>query len=366
MFLKNIKLLNFKNYKTLNISVSPQVNCILGINGSGKTNLLDAIHYLSLGKSAFNLVDSQNIRHQSDFFLIQSNYTKNTKNHAINCSLKKTHKKIISLDAIKYEKISDHVGEIPVVLIAPNDTDIIRLGSEERRKFFDSIFSQADPTYLEGLIRYQKLLKQRNSLLHQFYDRNFFDPVLLEHYDKELITVGLFLHKKRQQFTELFHRYFLNHYNSLCEESESVSIHYKSQYTETSPVDLFKEKQALDRALKRTHIGIHKDDYDFRINDFPLKKFGSQGQQKSFLIALKLAHFDIIKEYKGFKPILLLDDIFDKLDDFRISRLMKMTADKHFGQLFVTDARPERSKALFDEVQVEMKLFHIEDGNLLE
>ena len=365
MFLKNIKLLNFKNYNSLEIFPSKQINCILGTNGSGKTNLLDAIHYLSLGKSAFNFVDSQNILHDRNFFLIQSNYIKNTKNHLINCSLKRGQKKIMSLDDIKYEKISDHVGEIPVVLIAPNDTDIIRQGSELRRKFFDSIFSQSDSGYLKNLIRYHNLLKQRNSLLLQFLERNYFDAVLLDHFDEQLISIGLIIHKSRAKFLENFFIYFTKHYQCLSNDSEEVAIEYKSHYTSSSPENLFLEKRELDRMLKRTHVGVHKDDFEFKIDGYPLKKFGSQGQQKSFLIALKLAQFDLIKNGRGFKPILLLDDIFDKLDDQRIARLMELTADKHFGQLFVTDARPERSKGLFEKMSVEMKFFEIENGTLL-
>lgn len=364
MYLKSLQLIQFKNYQKALVQFSPEINCFLGINGSGKTNLLDAIHYLSLTKSAFNPQDAQNIQHDQAFFSMKGTFEKNDKSVEIQCILETRKKKQVINNGKAYEKMSEHIGLLPIVLIAPDDTALIKEGSEERRKFFDSMLSQLDKNYLARLVRYQHFLKQRNALIRQFAEQNRLDKLLLEPYDLELIQLSQWIHDERTAFIERFGPYLLQHYAEISGQREAVEIRYESQCQKPNFKDLFHQNLQKDLALKRTNTGIHKDDFVFEIDGYPLKKFGSQGQQKSFLIALKLAQFQIFKEQTGTKPILLLDDIFDKLDDFRISKMMELVANREFGQLFITDARPERSKNILGQIDADKAYFHINQGEI--
>jgi len=357
MYLEKINLLNFKNYEELSLTFCPQVNCIVGNNGSGKTNLLDAIHYLSLTKSAFNILDSQSVRHEADFFMIDGRFSINEKHYQITCSLKNGQRKILMSDKKAYERLSEHIGRFPVVLIAPDDTDLVREGSELRRKFFDGMLSQLDNQYLNDLIQYNLILKQRNGLLKQFFERNYYDKELLETYSIPLLEAGRKIHFRRQEFMENFVQLFQLHYRNLTESQEEVDLVYESELFEEDFEYEFFYATKRDLQAQRTTKGIHKDDFIFEINRFELKKFGSQGQQKSFVIALKLAQFDVIQKNKNIKPILLLDDIFDKLDDLRINKLMEMISSGTFGQLFITDARPERTRKIFEQIPTESCIF---------
>ncbi|MEO1051505.1 MAG: DNA replication and repair protein RecF [Bacteroidota bacterium] len=366
MHLENISLFNFKNYEDANLIFSPDINCLLGENGSGKTNLLDAIHYLSLTKSALNSIDSQNIKHGEAFFSVKSNIEKEGDIYEVHCSVKSGQKKIFKVNKSEYEKISEHIGSFPAVLIFPNDSDIIRESSEARRKFFDAAISQINRPYLNHLVKYHHFLKQRNSLLKSFGEQNKIDKDLIEPYDIQLLQLGQEIFIERKRFVNDFLSHFTRHFDDLVADKEQVSIQYKSELL----FDAFQSKYLgnlkRDLILQRTELGIHRDDFVFKIEDKPLKKFGSQGQQKSFLIALKLALFEIIKINKGFKPLLLLDDIFDKLDDHRIDKLVKMIASDVFGQIFITDARPERTRTFFKEIGKTVKFFEVEDGRTRE
>lgn len=366
MLLENLSLVNFKNYPSLNITFSPDINCFVGHNGSGKTNLLDAIYYLSMTKSAFNSVDQQNIRHQEAFFSIKGTFSKQEDNITIHCSLKTGQKKVFKKNKKAYEKISEHIGLFPTVLIAPYDTDLIRDGSEFRRKFFDSILAQINQVYLQKLIQYNHLLKQRNSLLKQFAERRYFEKDLLASYDLPLIALGEYIYTERKQFIDLFKPVFLNHFNFISSKKEAPELIYRSDLAHPDFIQRFNDSLKKDLLLQRTTMGIHKDDFDFIIDGNPVKKFGSQGQQKSFIIALKLAQFDMVKKVKGFNPLLLLDDIFDKLDELRIHKLMTMVAGNSFGQIFVTDARPERTRKMFENINTEVRIFNIEDGGIID
>ncbi|HXA01932.1 MAG TPA: DNA replication/repair protein RecF [Cytophagaceae bacterium] len=365
MYLENINLLNFKNYEELSLSFSEQVNFFMGANGSGKTNLLDAIYYLSLSKSAFNSNDSQNIKTGADFFMLSGSFIKDSKTSLVQASFAKGQKKVLKINKNPYEKLSEHIGEFPVVLIAPNDTDIIREGGEFRRKFFDGILAQLSHAYLNELIKYNHLLKQRNSLLKQFSERNHTDQDLVDTYDVQIISAAKFIYGERKKFLDEFVPVFTNHYQNLSEEKEETSLSYTSQLESTDFEKEYRQALKRDIILQRTTYGIHRDDFIFKIGEHPLKSYGSQGQQKSFVIALKLAQFDIIKKQKGFKPILLLDDIFDKLDDHRISKLMEMVAGHSFGQLFITDARAGRSEKLFAQIKAEVKVWRVEQGKIV-
>lgn len=363
MYIKKINLINFKNYTETDLNFSSQINIFTGPNGAGKTNLLDAIYSLSLTKSAFSASETNSIRHQENFFSILGHFHKNGKNHSVQYDLAGS-KKTFRFDKVPYEKLSEHIGAVPVVLITPNDTDVIREGSEERRKFFDSIISQLENAYLLELIRYNNLLKQRNSLLKQFAEQNKIDQELIDSYNYQLLKSAGAIHKKRKEFMEDYTPLFRKHYLNLSEEKEIPELIYESQLHEQDFDQRFRNHLQRDILLQRTGMGIHKDDYSFTLNQYAVKNYGSQGQQKSFVIALKLAHFEIIKKQKELKPILLLDDIFDKLDDQRISKLMEMVARETFGQLFITDARPERTEKIFEHIDAEIRIFHIENGTV--
>ena len=365
MHLENISLNNFKNYESSKVQFSSQVNCLVGKNGSGKTNLLDAIYYLSFTRSAFTPQDIQCLRHEESYFSIKGEYELEEKQRTVLCGLQTGKKKLVKLDDKPYKKASEHLGKFPVVLIAPNDTDVIRGPSEDRRKFFDAIISQTDQGYLQTLMRYNHTMKQRNSLLKQFLEREYFDITLLKQYDEQLISLGRQIHKARKEFITEFQPIVASHYQNLTEKSEKVDLEYISHFDEDVQ-QLFEDNLAKDRVLKRTSIGIHKDEYPFQMNDRPIRKFGSQGQQKSYLIALKLANFDYLLKHIGIKPILLLDDIFDKLDDFRITKLMDMVGSDAFGQIFVTDARAERTIGIFEEMDHEVKIYSVDQGVVTE
>lgn len=356
MFLENIRLFNFKNYEEAQIDFSPQINSIVGENGSGKTNLLDAIHYLSLSKSAFNSIDYQNIRHEKDVFSIQGNFILEEEKYKVLCAYQNGQKKALKVNQKPYSKISEHIGRFPVVLIAPNDSKLITEGSEERRKFFDSIISQLDIEYLENLIQYNRVLKQRNAFLKQSYESQVFDIDLLNVYDEKMLVLGIKISNVREQFIQTFQPIFQKHYQNLSNQKEVTSLTYKSDFKKENYREVFKEARPKDRILQRSTKGIHKDDFVFEIETYSLKKFASQGQQKSFLIALKLTHFEIIQNQKKIKPLLLLDDIFDKLDDNRMNKLVEMVANDIFGQIFITDARPERTETVLARIESERKI----------
>ncbi|WP_460996078.1 DNA replication/repair protein RecF [Spirosoma harenae] len=369
MYLEKLSLTNFKNYEDGRYGFGPQINVIVGPNGSGKTNLLDAIYFLALSKSAFQSQDALSILHNADYFIIDGIFQEKEHNGhpsrvQITISLQRGQRKVLMADKKPYERISEHIGRFPVVLIAPNDTDLVREHSEDRRHFFDGVLSQLDSDYLRNYLMYQQVLKQRNSLLKLFAERNQVDNDMLDTYDEPLLELGQKIYDRRKQFVDEFLPGFREHYAYLSDGREEVNIVYESELSNPDFANEFRHFRRRDTVLQRTTMGIHKDDYSFMIDNgssqtMPLKKFGSQGQQKTFVIALKLAQFDSLESEKGVKPILLLDDIFDKLDDRRISKLIQRMDEGAFGQLFITDARPERTRALLDSVQTEVRFFEI-------
>lgn len=351
MHLENIKISCFKNYKWLDISFSPGVNGISGPNGTGKTNLLDAIYYLCMTKSAFNLSDQQSIKHGEDYFRLEGHFVHETENFKIECGFQKGRKKLFKVNAQHYDKISQHIGRFPVVLIEPYDTDIIRQSGSERRRFFDSVICQLDTEYLENLVHYNRILKQRNRILKDFAEKHYNDAALLETYDAQLIKFGNPVYARRKSFIEEFLPYFQQFYRFLSDEQEQMAISYESALSAASFRDVLYQNRQKDQYMQRSTAGLHTDDYAFNIDEYPVKKYGSQGQQKSFILSLKLAQFAITAEKTGIKPVLLLDDIFDKLDDRRIFKLLELITGNHFGQIFITDARPERSQAYFEQLK---------------
>ncbi|MEO5912088.1 MAG: DNA replication and repair protein RecF [Pelobium sp.] len=366
MYLKKLSLVNFKNYDEAELSFVDGANAFTGNNGAGKTNLLDAIHYLSLCKSYFNPIDSQQIKQDRDLFMIQGLFDKNDSDELIACGLKKNQKKQFKRNKKEYSRLADHIGLFPLVMISPNDVALILDGSEERRKFMDTVISLTDANYLDELIIYNKNLLNRNALLKQIAESGRYDPALLEIFDQQLIKSGSKIFSKRKAFMEVFTPVFNQHYEYLTDGAESVELIYESPLLSADFESLLKKSLEKDRILQRTTQGIHKDELVFQVHEsMPLKKFGSQGQQKSFLIALKLAKYSFIYQEKGYKPLLLLDDIFDKLDDLRITKLMKMVSEEDFGQLFITDTNAERVERIFHEIAVPLKMFHI-DKSLIQ
>lgn len=365
MWLKNLTLLNFKNYNAADLSFSKTVNAFVGNNGAGKTNLLDAIHYLCLCKSYFNPIDSQQIKAGEELFLVQGDFDRDDKKEKISCGLKRNHKKSFKRNKKEYDKLADHIGLFPVVMISPYDINLIMDGSEERRKFIDNVISQTDSKYLDELIIYNKHLLNRNALLKQIAVTRTLDVALLQILDEQLMRSGNLIFEKRKQFLLDFIPLFNKHYHFLTSDAEQVSLTYLSQLNENSFEHLLKQSLEKDRLLERTTTGIHKDELQFEIAGMPMKKFGSQGQQKSFLIALKLAQYSYLQKYKNFKPLLLLDDIFDKLDNNRIHKLMEMVSHHDFGQIFITDANKNRVEAVFSEIEVDIALFEVNDGGVI-
>ena len=364
MHLKKLSLLNFKNYREAGIDFDEGVNAFVGGNGEGKTNLLDAIHYLSLCKSYFNAIDGQNIKQHEDFFILQGVFDLDGIDENISCGLKRGQKKTFKRNQKEYNRLSEHIGLLPVVMISPTDTNLITDGSEERRKFPDSIISQFDRNFLEDLISYSRALMQRNTYLKRAAQSRSFDLDALEIWNEQLTNSGVRIHASRQRFIKDLIPIFRYYYNFIAGEKESVDIRYESHLNDGDFKSLLAESTDRDRILQYTSVGPHKDDLVFIINGFPVKRYASQGQQKSFLIALKLAHFNFVSKQKGIKPILLLDDIFDKLDDERVGKLMELVSRDNFGQIFITDTHPERLLSIFENIGVAIRSFPVKEGEV--
>ena len=359
MHLQHLSLLNYKNIAEANYEFDPKINCFVGKNGVGKTNVLDAIYHLAYGKSYFNPLAVQNIKHGEEFFVIDGTFVKNDRNEQIVCSLKKGMKKALKRNGKAYDKFSEHIGFVPLVIISPSDNDLIVEGSETRRKFLDTVISQLDANYLQQLINYQKVVAQRNALLKYFALNHTFDRDTLSIYNGQLDVMGQSIFEKRKQFLNDVVPIFSKHHQAITNSAESVSLVYDSHLHNKSLATLLDENLQRDRVLQYTSVGIHKDDLLFEIDTLPIKKFGSQGQQKSFLIALKLAQFEFIKKQGGVLPILLFDDIFDKLDETRVSKIVQMIDDKVFGQIFISDTHPERTETIIKATHQSYAIFNL-------
>ena len=359
MYLKKISLFNYKNFSETNFEFVDKINCFVGKNGIGKTNVLDAIYHLSNGKSYFNPQTVQNIKHGEEFFVVDGEFEINDRNHLITCSLKKGQKKILKRNGKVYDKFSEHIGFIPLVIISPTDSDLIVEGSETRRKFMDSVISQLDSNYLTQLIQYQKIISQRNALLKYFALNHVFENDTLSIYNEQLNGYANAIFEKRKEFIAQFIPIFNHHHQAITGSQETVQLVYQSHLFENDLGTLLKENSNKDRALQYTSVGIHKDDLSFEIDHYPIKKFGSQGQQKSFLIALKLAQFEFVKNKSGLKPILLFDDIFDKLDENRVAKIIEMVNNDAFGQLFISDTHPERTEKIVKSSHQTYKIFNL-------
>lgn len=365
MYIEKISLLNFKNYVELELSFSKQINLLAGLNGSGKTNLLDAIYCLCLTKSFLSSTDQQMIHTQQGFFSALGWFKENSKEFKLQYDFDGK-KKSFTVDKKTYNKISEHIGKFPAIVLTPHDTDLIRNGAEDRRRFFDTLFSQADPVYLEALIRYTHFIKQRNALLKLASEGALVDRILMDAYDHNLLQSGKIIAEKRAGYIQRLLPIFQEYYTQLSPEHESTTIEYETNVLDADFEKIYKDSYSKDLILQRTNKGVHKDDFKFLIGSEPIKHYGSQGQQKTFVIALKLAQYELLKECTGHIPILLMDDIFDKLDDERIEKLISLVQKYVHGQLFISDARPDRSSNFFQANTKDFRMFIIDQGKVTQ
>ncbi len=363
MRLNSISILNYKNIRQADLNFPAKINCFVGNNGMGKTNFLDAIYYLSFCKSHSNSIDTQNISHDADFLMLQGKYELRGKDEEIYCGIKHRQKKHFKRNKKEYIRLADHIGLIPLVLISPADYSLISEGSEERRKFIDSVISQYNNQYLNALIQYNHALKQRNALLK---DENMTDESLFEIWEEQMVLHGNYIYSERKMFIGRFIPLFQEIYSFISKEKEIVGLNYKSQLDEVN----FSEKLALNRVRDRiigfSMNGIHKDELEMTLGGFPMKRVGSQGQNKTYLISLKLAQFSFLKQTQGVKPILLLDDIFDKLDEERVTKIVELVSGDEFGQIFISDTNSKHWQEILPKINQSSAIFEVTNGEVSE
>ena len=365
MILKQISILNYKNLEQVELEFSPKMNCFIGQNGMGKTNLLDAVYYLSFCKSATNPIDSQNMMHDKDFFVIQGVYeSESGDREEVYCGMKRRQKKVFKRNKKEYSRLSDHIGFIPLVMVSPADTELIAGGSEERRRFMDVVISQYDKEYLEALIRYNKALQQRNTLLKAEAEP---DEELLAVWEEMMAMTGEVVYRKRCEFIDEFIPTFQTFYSHISQDKEAVNLSYESHAKHGSLLEQLKESRVRDRIMGYSLKGVHKDDLTMQLGEYPIKREGSQGQNKTYLIALKLAQFDFLRRTgSNTIPLLLLDDIFDKLDASRVEQIVKLVSGDRFGQIFITDTNRDHLDKIMQKIEGEYKVFGVVDGSVNE
>ncbi len=360
MYLKRITLLNFKNIEQEELNLCPGINALVGDNGAGKTNVVDAVHYLAMCKSALQMTDGQTIRHGSDFFLADGEFANDAgRSERVVCSFSRKSGKVFKRNDKEYEKLSDHVGLIPAVIVSPADSALISDAADERRRYLNAFISQVDRDYMRALMRYNAVLAERNKLLKMQPD-----TTMVEIYDRQLVEHGESIHARRREFIEQLQPIVAEYYRILSEDREQVELGYKSELNESPFAEILRATQMKDLVCQFTTAGVHRDDMVLRIGGYPLRKYGSQGQQKSFLIALKLAQYTILAREKGERPILLLDDLFDKLDAGRVEQLLRLVSDETFGQIFITDCNPTRLGAILDRAECDYALFGVSGGKI--
>jgi len=358
MYLSSLSVINFKNYEQADVELNPKINCLVGENGVGKTNLLDAVHYLALCKSNLNPVDSQNIRYDTDFAVIQGTFHRKEKEEKIYCSIRRNRKKQFKRNQKDYQRLAEHIGLIPLVMISPADYTLIQGGSEERRKWMNSVIGQYDRNYLENVISYNRVLTQRNKLLKESQMKVGTNDVL-EVLNDQLVQYGQPVYDARHMFVEKLTPVFQKYYQHVSGDKEKVRLRYASQLAGQDFGQALSAAGEKDRIVQYTTIGIHKDDISMELGEHSLKKTGSQGQQKTYLVALKLAEFEFMQDTMKNTPILLLDDVFDKFDAFRVKQIISLVADNHFGQIFITDTNENRMREILREIPVENRVFRI-------
>ena len=362
MYLEKISLLNFKNIAQEELSFCPGINCLVGDNGAGKTNVVDAVYYLSMCKSSLQMTDGQSIRHGADFFLVEGRYSSDAgRREQVVCSFSRKGGKVLKRNGKEYDRLADHVGLIPAVIVSPADSALISDAADERRRYLNAFISQLDRAYLTALMRYNAVLAERNRLLKMQPDET-----MLAIYDRQLVEHGNCIHARRREFAARLQPLVAEYYRRLSDDREQVELLYRSELNERPFEEVLRDARQKDLVNEFTTAGIHRDDLTLRIGGYPLRKYGSQGQQKSFLIALKLAQYAIVAAEKGERPILLLDDLFDKLDAGRVEQLIRLVADDAFGQIFITDCNPTRLRTTLDRAGGSYTLFTVSNGTITD
>ncbi len=359
MVLRNLQLLNFRNYSDLNLDFCNGLNCLTGLNGSGKTNLLDAIHYLSMTRSFFHASDSQSVKHGENAMMVRGEFLSNESVDVILCAIKSGQKKTFKYNDTEYDRLSNHIGLIPIVVIAPSDIEMALGGGEGRRRFMDALVSQYDRNYLQHLIRYSETLSQRNSLLKQFASKGYADWSLMSVYDEQLGASCKQITMIRKRFVDEFNPVFAKYYAELSDGKEVPGLNYMSQVSGENLIDKLMENRSKDLDLQYTSIGCHRDDLEFEANGLPLKKYASQGQLKTYMCAIRLAQFELLAMHSGKKPLLLLDDVFDRLDNARVHRLLELVCSPFFGQVFLSHTDMERLQLILKSLNAEFRIFDV-------
>ncbi len=366
MHLKSLSILDFKNIEQADVRFCPKLNCLLGDNGAGKTNILDAIYYLSFCKSFFNSVDSLNIRHGNEFFMLKGDFLRGDDNETVSCGYRNGQKKQFKRNHKIYKRLSEHIGLFPLVMVSPSDSSLITGGSDERRKFMDGVISQYDHSFLDSLIKYNRALLQRNNLLKRFSENGGFDEDTLLIYDDQLCEFGKTIFLKRKEFIGKMIPVFQYFYKFVSGGNEMVALEYNSSLESNDLSEQLSLCRGKDRATQFTNSGIHKDDLNLLLDGYPIKKLGSQGQNKTYLVALKFAQFEFIKNISGIKPILLLDDIFDKLDANRVGKIIELVSQDKFGQIFISDTNRKHLEDIIFRINSENMIYKIADGKVLD
>jgi DNA replication and repair protein RecF len=365
LFFDSLQLTQFRNYTELDLSFSPGINCLCGPNGSGKTNVLDALHYLAFTRGFRSKQDKQAVQEGNDFFFIGANLSREGIKRSLQCNFVKGKGKKVIVNQRPLAKMSEHIGEVPMVVILPGDTELINGPSADRRRLLDMLISQYSRSYLTHLIQYERLLAQRNAQLKLFAEHRTFDADQLSIWTSQLLPHGMAIYAERAAFVEEFRPIFEEHFRKIVSEKEKPHLRYRSQVTENTIdgwLELFENNLEKDRVNLYTGQGIHRDDLVFSIDGQSVKHYGSQGQQKTFVIALKLAQYQLLQTHKGFAPIMLLDDIFDKLDEHRLGSIARMLDREISGQIFVTDTSGERLGEIFEKNEREVRFFSVKNG----
>lgn len=360
MYLKKLVLINFKNIAQAEITLSERLNCFVGDNGAGKTNVLDAVYYLSMSKSALSMTDGQSVRHGEDFFVVEGTYAGDSGlSDTVNCSFLRRSGKVLKLNGKEYDRMADHVGRFPVVMVSPQDSVLITDAAEERRRYLNAFLSQLDRDYLASLMRYNAVLAERNRFL-----KSSSDEQMLQIYDMQLADHAARIYERRRDIIERMRPLVAEFYRQLSGDREQVEIEYRSELASASMGELLLASRERDIVNGFTTSGVHRDDMSLRIGGYPLRKYGSQGQQKSFLMSLKLAQYRILTEVCGERPLLLLDDLFDKLDTSRVENLLTLVAGDGFGQIFITDCNRSRLETILSRAGEKYALFTVEGGDI--
>ena len=373
MILKKLSILNYKNIREATLELSPKINCFIGSNGVGKTNVLDAVYYLSFCRSASNPIDSQVICHDEPFCMIEGEYSENSDSsenpespdhsEIISVGIKRGMKKHFKRNKKEYKRLSEHIGLIPLVVVAPSDTLLIEGGSEERRRLMDMVISQYDRPYIEHLSRYNNALAQRNTLLKM--EDSEPDPALLQIWEEQMAEEGEQLYQRRKTFVEELTPVFQKYYQQISQDSEQVELHYVSHCQRGPLLEVIQRDRQKDRAVGFSLHGVHRDDLEFTLGGHMMKREGSQGQNKTYVIALKLAQFDFLKRTASqTTPLLLLDDIFDKLDSHRVEQIVRLVSSNNFGQIFITDTNRDHLDQILRTTALDYKIFHVNNGEI--